>query len=190
MSGLHDFGVNAFTMASVDQNGNTNTETGTTSHTYIVYGAGGKYYIADEMAIRALLGFSTTTDGDAKTSSGKTTITTLGVAAGLELHTHPVYSTSPYFGGQISFARVSGSSDFTSGTTSSTTSGSRSVIGIAAFAGFDYFVSNAIAVGGEFRFGFSTASGSDTDTAGKSTDAPSSTGIGISGGGIHLVIHM
>jgi len=187
ISGLGPFGMSGLDFAEfqVPQSGETPAK-------FIVFGAGGKWYFVDNMALRAMLGFTTSTDGDTdptKSPGGKTTTTIFGIAAGIEMHTHPVYSSSPYFGAQISFA--SGGSDnqiTTSGTTTETKS-SGTAFGIGVLAGFDWYFTNAIAVGGEYMLGFNTTSLSSTD-AGKTTNMPSSTNIGISSGSVHLVVHM
>ena len=75
-----------------------------TSDAVFVYGAGIKYYLSDDLALRAILGFSTSSNGDAdptKSQSGKTSTTQFGIGAGIEMHTNAVYSISPYFGAQI-----------------------------------------------------------------------------------------
>jgi hypothetical protein len=167
-----------------------------------VIAAGWKWYFADDMAIRALLGFATSSSGADSINNPTASQhyhnsgTAFGIAAGIEMHTHAVYSTSPYFGAQISFA--TGSNDqtinknqdqaFTEVKTSATS------FGIGVLAGFDWYFTRGIAIGGEYMLGFSTASGSTTATAtstGTSTtvDNPSSTNFGISSANVHLVVH-
>ncbi len=162
-----------------------------------VAAAGLKYYLSDDMALRALLGFSTGSSGaDTIGPNYHNSATAVGIAVGIEMHTHAVYSTSPYFGAQISFG--TGSNDqtinksvdnqFTEVKTSGTS------FGIGVLAGFDWYFTKGIAVGGEYMLGFSTGSGSTTKTltstgASTTTDNPSTTNIGIGSGNVHLVVH-
>jgi hypothetical protein len=166
--------------------------------------AGWKWYFADDMALRALLGFSTKSSGADSLTGGHTTATGFGIGVGVEMHTHPVYSTSPYFGAQISFA--DGSNDNTAKTTEgnfSTTSENKtssSTFGIGVLAGFDWYFTRGIAIGGEYMLGFTTTSsstvttttvnnnGTSTSTS-KTVDNPSATSFGISSADIHLVVH-
>lgn len=169
----------------------------------VVYGAGMKYYLADDFALRALLGFSTKSSGDpdpTKSPAGKTTTTTLGIGVGAEMHTHAVYAISPYFGAQLSFGMASsdhtqdivdaphGKSDQVLATTTNETKYSGSVIGIGVLAGFDWYVFDGVALGAEYSLGFSSASASST-VNGTKTDGPSTTAIGIGSGGVHLLLH-
>ncbi|HYM34951.1 MAG TPA: outer membrane beta-barrel protein, partial [Steroidobacteraceae bacterium] len=183
--GLSSLGVNAVELASL-------TVPGETSTTVDVYGAGYKYYLSDDMALRALLGFSTTSSGD-EAKAGKTTMTNWGIAAGIEMHTHAVYSTSPYFGAQIGYTSASGDFKQTpSGGQTSETKGSGSAFSIGVLAGFDWYFTRGIAVGGEYMLGFSSLSSSTTVTAAgtsTTTDNPSASTIGISAGDVHLVVH-
>jgi len=164
-----------------------------------VAAAGWKWYFADDMAVRALLGFTTGSSGaDTVGPNYHNSATAFGIAAGIEMHTHPVYSTSPYFGAQVSFG--TGSNDQTinksadQAFTEVKTSGT--AFGIGVLAGFDWYFTKGIAIGGEYMLGFSTMSGSRTTTnsAGTSvtSDAPSSTSFGIGSGSnanVHLVVH-
>jgi hypothetical protein len=195
--GLSTLGLNQFTIAGFTLPSNT---TGSTFNS-TVFGAGYKYYLADDLALRAMLGFNSGSAGDADittnpTGTGKTSQTVYGIGVGVEMHTHAVYSTSPYFGAQLSFA---GSSyDNTKSTTEGTTTvtneikASGTTFAIAVLAGFDWYFTKGIAVGGEYSLGFGTTSMSETvTTAGTSTSPslPSSTNIGISSGNVHLVVH-
>jgi len=181
VAGLGAFGMNGFTIPD-------------NSTVLPVMAAGWKWYFSDDMALRAMLGFNTSSSGDedpTKSSTGKTTTTAFGIGVGVEMHTHPVYSTSPYFGAQLTFG--SGSSDnkvTPSGGTTSETKSSASSFGIGVLAGFDWYFTRGIAVGAEYMLGFSSNSSSST-AGGKTTDAPSSSNIGISinGANLHAVVH-
>ena len=165
-----------------------------------LYAAGIKYYLSDQLALRALVGFSTKTSGADSIGSGKTTGTFYGIAAGIELHTHPVYAVSPYFGAQVSFASGSSSNTKTfvekAGGKTSTLAGtttdtklSASGFGVGVMAGFDWYVFNAVAIGCEYELSFARASASSTINS-KTTDEPSATLLGIGSANIHLLIHL
>lgn len=167
----------------------------TTANNTAVVGAGYKYYLSDDMALRAMLGFSTTTSGDEATVAGSTTNTNYGIAAGIELHTHAVYSTSPYFGAQISFGGASSTNKSSStAAPNSESKSSGTTFGIAALAGFDWYFTHGLAVGAEYMLGFSSMSSSTSNTprggSSTTTDNPSVSAIGITNGGnVHLVVH-
>ncbi len=154
-------------------------------------GIGYKYYLSDDMALRARLGFATSSSGADTLSTGKISLLNYGIAVGVELHTRPVYSTSPYFGAQLSFAGNSSTTTNKTGTTSFESKSSGSSLGIGVFAGFDWYFTHAIAVGGEYSLGFTTNSSSSPNpsTSGATIDNPSSSSIGISSGNVHLVVH-
>ena len=149
-----------------------------------VAGAGFKTYLSDDLALRAILGLSIASSGDADKGTALSS-TAFGVAVGVEMHTHAVYSTSPYFGAQLAF----GSSSSTSKTGSAETKNSGSTFGIGVLAGFDWYFTHAIAVGGEYNLGFASAGASTTPPGGSATDAPSASVIGISSGSVHLIVH-
>ncbi len=163
----------------------------TTFNDVSLTGAGWKYYLADEMALRVGLGFGTSSSGDAdptKFSGGKTSKTAFGINAGIEMHTRAVYSTSPYFGAQINFASGSYTNTSTVGSSTTEVKGSGTAFGLSVLAGFDWYFTHAIAIGGEYTLGFGTSSSSAT-RGGTTTDLPSSTNIGIGNANIHLVVH-
>jgi hypothetical protein len=185
-AGLSTLGMASMPIASVNEGG---TPVG-------VVGAGYKYYLSDDMALRAMLGFSTSSDGDedvTKSASGKTTNTSYGIAVGVEMHTHAVYSTSPYFGAQLAFGGASTDNKRTSGGNTTENKGSGTTFGIGVLAGFDWYFTHGLAVGAEYMLGFNSMSSSTTTSSGSTsttTDAPSSTAIGISNAGnVHLVVH-
>lgn len=180
INGLGNFGLAGFGIAS-----------GATS---VVPAAGWKWYFSDDMALRALLGFGTTSTGEAdvtKSPGGKTSTTAYGIGVGVELHTHAVYSTSPYFGAQLSFGGAGATNTQTSGSVTAETKNSSTSLGIGVLAGFDWYFTKGLAVGGEYMLGFSTTSSSTTGgTPSVTTDGPSSNNIGISNSGnVHLVVH-
>src|SRR5579872_2823661 len=56
--------------------------------TPIVTAAGWKWYFSDDMALRALLGFTTQSSGNVDSSSGSNSSHGFGLAVGVEMHTH------------------------------------------------------------------------------------------------------
>ena len=186
IAGLGAFGMGGLPIGTLSASGNE----GVTGISTTVVGAGWKWYFADDMALRALLGFNTNSTGNADSAGGKQSNTNWGIAVGVELHTHPVYSTSPYFGAQVSFA--SGSSDHNM-TAIGEDKTSASAFGLGVIAGFDWYFTRGIAIGGEYMLGFTTTSSSTTSTPKGGTasthDNPSGLNIGISSANVHLVVH-
>jgi hypothetical protein len=178
INGLGNFGLGGFTIGPAAAP---------------VMAAGWKWYFADDMALRALLGFNTTSSGDedpTKSPNGKNSSTAFGIGVGVEMHTHAVYSTSPYFGAQLTFASSSTDKKITpTGGTTTETKTSASTFGLGVLAGFDWYFTRGIAIGGEYMLGFGTSSSSATSGS-TTVDSPSETNIGISyGGNVHLVVH-
>lgn len=157
-----------------------------------VVGAGFKTYLSDDLALRALLGFTMNSSGDAGVAGGaEDSYTNIGIAVGVEMHTQAVYSTSPYFGAQLAFATTS-HKHTTNGSPNLEVTNSGSAFGIGLLAGFDWYFTRGIAVGAEYTLGFMSMSESAESSAAGATnpDIPGSTSIGISNGGaVHLVVH-
>lgn len=171
INGLGTFGV-----------GGSSISTGDNSNP--VLAAGFKTYISDDMALRAMVGFSTSSSGDKDSSGGARSNTNMGIAAGIEIHTGPLYSISPYFGGQISFGMASSTQE----SSTNTLEQSSSQFGIAALAGFDWYFTKGIFLGAEYSLGFASTSSSVTN-GGATNDSPSATTIGIGSGNVHLGVH-
>jgi opacity protein-like surface antigen len=171
INGLGDFGI-----------GGNDVETGDDNDP--VLAAGFRAFISDGLAIRALVGFQTESSGEKSATTASESSTELGIAAGVEVHTGPLYSISPYFGGQVSF----GMGGHTTESESNTVEESHSQFGIAALAGFDWYFTKGIFLGAEYTLGFASKSSSST-SGGTTTDAPSSSTIGIGSGNVHLGVH-
>src|ERR1700733_11285871 len=98
---------------------------------------GVKYFVANGLAIVVLAGFNALSGVDTgfgafSNSTSKPSTTKFGIGAGVEVHCRPLYSTSPYWGGMISF----GSNSYDNGGTGDADSKtSTSTFGVAALAG-------------------------------------------------------
>ena len=146
---------------------------------------GAKYFVSDGMALFLLAGLSTSSGSDSTPSStsAKQSSTQFGIAAGVQMHCRPLYSTSPYWGGMVSFSSssydngASGNSDFkTSGST----------FGVQVIAGFDWFFTHGLCLGGEAGVGFKSTSGSET-SEGTTSDTQGTTVIALAtNASVHL----
>jgi hypothetical protein len=183
--GLSTMGLGAVPVATVT----AADVSGTGFSSAPVLGAGFKTYLADDLALRAILGFSTTSSGD-EAKGGSNSLMAFGIAAGIEMHTHDVYSTSPYFGAQIAFASSSETNKSTpSGGTTTESTGKGSTFGIGVFAGFDWYFTRGIAIGGEYGLMFSSMSSSFERTGVTAADIPGTTMIAIGAASIHAIVH-
>jgi len=161
----------------------------------LVSSVGVKYYIADEMAIRLLLGFNSDQTADASDSTKTLTNSAFGISAGVEKHFGPLYAISPFVGGQVSFTSesfehqqlASSTEKGNEGASISTMSTKQSVFGIGALIGADWYLLRAIAIGAEMGLQFRTRSGTKENGASE----PSTTWLGLytAGGDVHFIVH-
>jgi hypothetical protein len=152
---------------------------------FVSSAVGMKYFISDGMALFVLAGLNTSS-GSANVPdsiSAKQSSTTFGIAAGVQAHFRPLYSTSPYVGGQVSFSSTSTDNGDTGSFVHKTSS---SQFGVAALAGFDWFFTHGLCLGGEMSLGFTSTSTSST-SASKTTNEQSITQIALAtGASVHL----
>ena len=149
--------------------------------------AGFKYFLADELALRAMLGFNSASTGNTDSAGGKHAVTGIGIGVGIEMHTRALYSTSPYFGAMVTYGTSSDNRTFKA--EASNDKNSRSTFGIGVMAGFDWFFTKGLAVGAEYNLGFSSSSSSHTSGT-VTTDNAGASNIGIGqGGNVHLVVY-
>jgi outer membrane protein W len=175
LSGFGTFGMSAQPIGTVSA--------GTTNQT--VAGAGMKYYISDGGAIRILLAFATNDNGATDDASSVTGMQ-FGLGAAYEHHFGPLYSTSPYIGGGITYAMASQTSG--TGTGESKMSGSQ--LGIGAIAGFDWYFTKGLALGAEYNLRYVMNSSSMESGGQDAGDQPSPSSIGIGGGAsVHFIAH-
>jgi len=182
MSGFDNFGLGGPAFAVPG-------ETGYIFHT------GAKSFISDDLAIRAMLSFSSYNNGNDNEVEKSSEI---GIGVGIEKHLPAISSISPYIGGEIGFvsSSIESAHDINvDGTNSSQQPQgnyklSGSTIAINAIAGFDWFLFRGIAIGGEFALGFKTSSSTNTFTDGSTSDGPSPNAFGITdGSNIHLAVY-
>jgi hypothetical protein len=145
-------------------------------------GIGVKYFFADDLAIRGLIGYSSTSSpapGDTTKSLGTSQF---GIGVGVEDHFRPLYSTSPYVGVQLGYGMTS--MDELVGSDIKSVKGNSFSAGV--FAGFDWFFTRGLAVGAEGGLGFTSNGG--TNAAGNSIESRSSIAIATNGSA-HLVVY-
>jgi len=161
-----------------------------------VAGAGMKYFISDDLALRVLLAFGNTSSGADSLATGKVVGTNFGIGAAIEYHFRPLYSTSPYVGGGVNFAMGNQTTTRKVGTADQDTKISGTQLGVGVFAGFDWFFTRGLAIGAEYGLGFTTNSASTTvpnGSGGTTTiDSPSSSAITLALNGsasVHAVVY-
>jgi len=116
-------------------------------------GIGGKYFIMDGLALRAMLLFSI--NNNTTKSNPESTDKTLGFGVGgaVEYHLPLSSSVSPYLGGGLFFTTVTNKQNqFTEFKTTQTT------FGIGALAGVEYYFNQNLSLAAEYQFGLSTSS--------------------------------
>jgi len=125
-----------------------------------IVGAGMRYYLADDLALRVLLAFqNASTDSNTINGAPKTSSTSFGIGAGVEHHFRPLYSISPYVGGQVGFTSSTNSTG-----TASEVKHTNSQFSVAALGGFDWYFTRGIAIGAEVGLGFASNSTSSSGT--------------------------
>lgn len=150
--------------------GGGNTPMALVANTTLVPGIGLRYYLANNMALRAGIGFgsvgTTTKNGDPTLSDNTTSASLLGIQALLEVHLNGFGSLSPYLGGGVGFQSASvGGKTYFGTNSSSETKTSATTINIGAMAGFEWFVMNRVSLGAEYQLQVSLLSGSSTVTS-------------------------
>jgi hypothetical protein len=156
-----------------------------------------RYFLNEGMAVRAHLGFGSTTTTAKQTSAGatpvtsenKTTTTGFGIALGIEKHLAGTDKLSPYLGGEIGFGSGSTKIDnknsqsaagtpTASGDAFKSSGGAATVIALNAFIGADYYVTEKVYFGAELGIGlFKMNKTSDMDT--EVTDAATNTTVKV-----------
>ncbi|HET7152128.1 MAG TPA: hypothetical protein VFJ29_00025 [Candidatus Kapabacteria bacterium] len=194
-------GLSSLAVGSFMNPNNTNGGAGGTATLIPTYGVGYRYFLSNNMDLRATLGIvlnNTTTKAQASGfSDGTDDKTAFGIGAGIEWHMTPLASVSPYWGAEVGFLTGSDNQTFTapSGVSAGTQKNSGSTLGISVHAGAEWFFNQAMSLGAEYRFGFTTSSGTVTSQAqGSSTstsnDSPSVTAIGTNAVSVILNVYL
>ena len=148
------------------------------------------YYISKDMALRANIGFGTsTTKSPTGTPAGdnENTGTAIGVRPGLMWHCPPVAgSISPYWGLEAEFGWIKNTFKPAGGTESSN---SGTLFGAGAVMGAEWYPWDGISFNAEYNLSF-TSSSTKSEAGGVSTDGPSNTSIGISSWAVGLNVYV
>ncbi len=126
-------------------------------------GIGGKYFIADNMAVRGmfLLGINNTSSNSNPQSS--TNQMSFGLEGGLEYHLPLASHLSPYFGGDLSF--MTSAATINPGNARSTNTN----FGLGAIGGIEYFFNSNISLSAEYQFGINLGNSTATGSPGNSS---------------------
>jgi opacity protein-like surface antigen len=150
-----------------------------------VHAAGGldgisfKYFLSQDMALRANAAFGTSTTKTPVGTTGDNENTSTGIALrpGLIWHCPPVAGAiSPYWGIEGSFGWVKNSFKPAGGGAESSNSGT--VFGAGVLLGAEWWAWDGISFNAEYNLGF-TSTSTKSEAGGTSTDGPSMTAIGI-----------
>lgn len=171
------------------------TGAGLNSFNYTVPELRFRYFLSDNMAVRARFNFGSTTETDKETvKAGGTDIAVerksadafgLVLSPGIEMHFAGTDKLSPFYGAQLNLGLGGGNTtDYTnatgggpgtwtgvgSGNKAQNKTGNTFSIGVSAIMGADYYITDGIFIGGEFGLGIfsmsSTAAGETSTTVG------------------------
>lgn len=154
-----------------------------------IYGIGAKYFIAPRTAVRAALGFgssSTTLPGTNGSGGGSSSsVSTFGFTPAIEFHLVQSGSITGYVGGFASYARASSGS----GGEESDYSNSATSISAGTLLGVEFFPWNGLSFGAEYQLGVRSTY-SSTTLQGNSTDGPSASDVGIGTVAVRLAVYL
>jgi opacity protein-like surface antigen len=158
-----------------------------------IYGIGMKFYLADNLALRAGVGFASSTQSTPRTNdtTGKTDDVTdviLGLSPALEIHLVNAGPVTAYTGAFVNFSTRVNTSGDESDTLVGTTTKTYTSFGGGAMFGVEYFPWSAVSLGAEYRLGV-TSTSSSTDRKGVSKDGPSYLDIGIGAFAVNLGVY-
>jgi opacity protein-like surface antigen len=165
-------------------------------------GMGFKYYLSKGLALRAALGFRSSSETTKNPVSptptnqiGESKLSTFefSIAPGVQVNLAQTGPVVAYVGAQVGYTSSNTSRegstninivDFDKDTKSEVSS---SIFSAAAFIGFEWFPWTNISLAGEYRLGFSSSSGKTKITLpppaeGTETDSPSTTQFGLASG--------
>lgn len=182
-------GADYFAPSGPSANGTTNSAA--------IAGFGIQHFLSNNLALRVLLNFGRESDG---ADSNEVVRSIYGVGVGVAHYFKPLYNIATYVGIGAGFNTSTGP-DFTenragSGQQPQGSAGpfgelTTNTFGVAALAGFDWYLTQNIAIGTEYALGFSTSSGSFTPAGStESQDVSGPTRFGIApAGNLHMLIH-
>lgn len=172
INGFGDFGVSGVTAgSSISSAGDT------ASNVSPVYGIGAKYFLQQNVALRGVLGFGS--------SSGSGSQTAFGLLGGVEYHVLGSGAITGYGGAFLSFATQSRSS----GEEMYQYSSSSSSLGLGGIVGVEFYPWRDISFSAEYQIGLQINS-SSTTSAGVTNDSPGTTSIGIGSAAVMIAIYL
>jgi hypothetical protein len=183
ISGLGSFGLKGFSLGNFAL-----SIPGDTLTSVIVYGAGGKWFFLDDIALRGIFGFTIQHEGSTNIVSGETSLKMYGISVGAEKHTDQVFSISPYIGMQTTFAGASIDNKRLVNTAAVENKVVQNSLSVGPLIGFDWYVVRGIAIGGEYIYAYSNVSSTVT-TSGVGNDNPTVSKLFIGSANVHLVVH-
>jgi hypothetical protein len=168
-----------------------------TTNSSAIAGIGIQHFLSTNLAFRVLVNFSSATEGP---DSAEIKRNTYGLGVGLLHYFRSLYNIAPYAGIGLGYNTSSGPS-FTGqdvNTPGQNPQGSASfadktinTFGVTAVAGFDWYLTQNIAIGSEYALGFSSSGGTQKNPiTDEDVDLPSSTTFGFApAGNLHVLIH-
>ena len=174
INGLGTFGVNSVPAVSAAGLGT-------------LYGAGGKLFVSQDMAFRAVVSFNNNST-TVKTGQGddKNSTTSIGFAPGLEWHMAAAGAVSPYWGLMADFGWAKNTHTPPTG---SETSSSGTSFGAAAFMGAEWYAWDGVSFNAEYQLGFNTTSTKSNSGTGD-VDGPSYTNFGINSWAVGINVYL
>ncbi len=152
-------------------------------------GVGFNHFLGDDVALRAGIGFSNSSETTKPTSESTESVessTSFAIAPGIRFNLARNNNIAMYVGGQVAFGMTSGATKVAG---EETESNSSTMLGVGAFAGAEWFPWNNVSLGLEYGLGFSTESGkSKQGTNGTEVDSPSTTTINLGLSTIQFVL--
>ena len=155
-------------------------------------GIGGKYYLMDQLALRASLGLGMAKQ-DAAGAYGYSSASNFSISAGAEYHLS-FSRVSPYVGGVIGFSTTSTKIVDSAGGADRTRknipqAGAASVLGytpgkafvVGGIGGIEFFITKEISLSGEYQLGWNIPMGYKQETVAKTTAQTQTTTVDVPG---------
>lgn len=148
-------------------------------------GFGFRYFYADETAIRGGLNFAY--DKDETGEDYEETYTRFGAMVAWEKYMAPIASVAPYMGIGVSYIYNKWEEPATGTFADETMETTQSDLGVGLLAGFQWYFTEAISLGGEYRLGFTYSSGEVTQ--GDMSSDTTSTSFGFTAASVFFAVH-